>query len=134
MQKQLLPQWEAAAFLKENLSARDAGIPIFSVDQTLSDDAYLCNSLESGQALGRLAGELLADEDEIDVVILSGGAGGQAAWEWRYGFVIGLNEYLIDTRSAANTNILYQYYCNGASIRANDSVALGTITALEEAG
>ena len=139
---------------------KDAGIPVFAIDSPLADDAYcvatwVCDSWGGGLGLGRHAASLLAGKSAIDAVILSGWAGGKAAWNRRYGFITGLNEYQIDAESKASVNILYQSYCDYEQEKAyetmkdvytrfngdfdvvfceNDAMALGAATAISDSG
>ena len=138
----------------------DAGIPVFAIDSPLADNAYciatwVCDSWGGGLGLGNHAASLLSDQETIDVIELSGWAGGKAAWNRRYGFLTGLTEWQIDHGSKSSVNVLYQSYCDYEQEKAyeamkdivtrfegdfdvvfceNDAMAIGAATAIEEAG
>ncbi|MCI8524586.1 MAG: substrate-binding domain-containing protein [Oscillospiraceae bacterium] len=143
-----------------SLQAEKAGIPVFAVDIPISDTGYsiatfICDNWSIGKEHGRRVGALFPQGETVDIIILSGFAGGEDSWDRRLGFVTGIADYQIENGSSTNFNILYQSYCNYEQEMAyermvdiitrfdgdfdvvyceNDAMALGAITALEEAG
>ena len=143
-----------------SLEAKAAGIPVFACDIPISDTGYsiatfICDNWALGYEHGKLAASQFAKGDKIEAVIISGYPGGDDSWDRRYGFITGLADYQIENYSSTNFDIVYQIYCNYEQELAyekmvdiitrfagkfdvifceNDAMALGAITALEEAG
>ena len=142
-----------------SLEAEAAGIPVFAVDIPVSDSGYsvatfICDNWSLGYEHGKLAASLFPDTN-VDAIILSGYAGGEDSWDRRFGFTTGLADYQVENYSSTGFQVLYQVYCNYEQEMAyermvdiitrfdgdfdvvfceNDAMALGAITALEEAG
>lgn len=139
--------------------AEAAGIPVFAVDIPIGDEGYciatfICDNFTLGKESGKLAASQFSKGETVDAIILSGYAGGEDSWDRRMGFISGICDYQIENYSGTNFNVLYQIYCNYEQEMAyekmvdiittyngdfdvvfceNDAMAMGAITAIEEA-
>jgi|AGTN01.2.fsa_nt_gi ABC-type sugar transport system, periplasmic component len=154
----IINPYDSTSIVDVTLEAKTAGIPVFAVDIPIDDTGYsiatfICDNWSLGYQLGYLGAGLFPDQN-VSAIILSGYAGGQDSWDRRFGFVTGVSDYQIENYSSTGLDVLYQSYCNYEQELAyermvdiitrfngefdivfceNDAMALGVMTALEEA-
>lgn len=139
-------------------AAEAAGVPVIIIDSSIDESApYLTNILSDNLLNGMMVGEYLGSElgkTEGKVAVISGAQGNPVGEERRSGVLRGLTEYQLRTFSETNYEIVAQGWGNwnnegglqamedilvahpdvNVVVTENDSMALGAMKAINEAG
>lgn len=144
------------------LAANDAGIPIMvfndSLDLTAETKAvttWVQDFFAIAKLAGSYAGKLIGDKD-VNIVLINGLPGVSAEWERKFGALEGLTEYQLEKYNKTTYNIISQGWGSwtyeqaltamediissnldtkiDVIIAENDTMALGALKAMEEAG
>jgi len=144
------------------LAANDAGIPIMVFNDSLNLNAetkavttWVQDFFAIAKLAGSYAGKLIGDK-EVNVVLINGLPGVAAEWERKFGALEGLTEYQLEKYNKTTFNIISQGWGSWAYEKAlvamediissnldtkidviiaeNDTMALGALKAMEEAG
>jgi len=140
-------------------AATEAGVPVVIMDSTIDMTADFIsivqsNNLANGELVGEWLGETMAGQT-LRIALLSGAMGNPVGKERRQGVIRGLTEYMLRTENAvtgfyivaqgwgawahegglaAMEDILVAHPDINVLLAENDSMALGALKAIREAG
>ncbi len=149
---------DPVAIIPATEAATAAGIPVIGFDTMIDDPGeyltmVLSNNFENGRAVGAYAAQFFADRP-MRAAVISGAKGNIPGRDRRTGFFVGFLEQELLTKGHTNLEIQVQgwgdwaqelglsamediivaYPDINALITENDSMALGALKAIEEAG
>jgi len=143
-------------------AANEAGIPFISFDNTMEDSPDIkiettitYDFFDTGVEVGRYVGKKIGT-DKVDMLLINGYLGIAAEWQRKFGFLQGMAEYQLENYNTTYINVIAQKWGNWTYDRGlaemedllsafpdkkdfvviaqNDTMALGALKAIEEAG